>query len=120
MINLQVKKGVCGIESAPEEVELRRTKGDEVHWIITNPTSEPGTPCHRPARVCVGRWKRNGGDTDPPVDDRENGQYCRTVKPGQTKRLPARVKSDAEVGPYEYQILIDGQVAIDPIVRVVP
>jgi hypothetical protein len=120
IIKLQVKKGVCGIESAPEDVELRRSKGDEVHWIITNPASGPGTPCHRAAEVCVGRWKRNGSDTEPPVNDRGNGQYCRTVKPGQTKTLPAHVKSGAEFGNYEYEILIDGQFAIDPIVRVVP
>lgn len=118
-ITLQVKKGGCGIERPPDDVVLRQGKGDEVHWIITNPESQPGTPCHRAAQVCVARWTLNGAATEPPVDDRDNGQYCRTVRPGQTKRLPGRVKSRAELGDYHYEVEIDGQVAVDPIVRLV-
>ena len=118
-ITLRVKKGVCAIERPPDDVVLRQGAGDQVHWIITNPESEIGTPCHRSVQVCVGRWTLNGEGTEPPVDDRDNGQYCRTVKPGQTKRLPAQAKSRAPLGDYHYEIEIDGQVAVDPIVRLV-
>ena len=119
-VKLHVKKGVCGIEHQPEAVELRRGKRDEVHWIITNPESESGSPCHRPVEVCIGMWRLNGSGTESPVEDLDSGQHCRTVKPRQTKRLPARIKSRAELGEYEYEILIDGHVAMDPIVKVVP
>ena len=118
-ITLRSKKGGCGIEAPPAPVELRQNPPDQVHWIISNPSDNTGS-CDRDVRVCVGRWTRNGSPADPPVVDGDNGQYCRTVRPGQTKRLPGRAKQNVPTGDYHYDVLIDGQIAVDPIVRLVP
>jgi hypothetical protein len=111
-IIVKEKKGDCGIERQPDDVTMERN--DQLHWIISNASQGNGGACDRAVEVCVTNWRPSN-----PFDDVGGGRFCRTVRPGQTKTLPARVKQHAESGQYHYEVWIDGQLAIDPMVEIV-
>jgi len=114
-ITLTSKGGRCGVERPPEPVTLRRSKADEVHWIVRN----DGSACADDVQVCMGRWALGGSPVDPPVADVNGQDLCRTVPSPQTRPIHGRVKRDAAKGDYYYEVLINGDIAVDPIVRIV-
>jgi hypothetical protein len=120
-ITLKSKAGQCGIVGRQEDIKkvvLRRSKGDQVHWIIRNAPNS-GSACNRDVHVCIGSWEMNGRPVESPVVDRHNEGLCRTVPQPRTKPIHAEVKEDAPCGAYAYKVLIDGQEAIDPMVEIV-
>ena len=116
-IILTSKKGSCGIKDQPARVKLERGRGDQVHWIIRNPPNS-GSACDRPVKVCIGKWKQNNVPVQPPVVDLDDENLCRSVPQPQTETIRAKSKPDAE-GLYSYEVLIDGDVALDPMIEIV-
>lgn len=119
-------KDGCGATVHPNEVKLSKSGGDVVRWNITNPSECAGTACDGQVEVCVDKWGFNPSNPGPPWDPSEppvkppsTGRFCREVRPGQTKHLPAQVKQNARDGYYKYSVFVDGREAVDPIVRVV-
>jgi hypothetical protein len=126
-IVLEPIKGRCSASVEPDSVTLSKRNGDVVRWDITNPHECEGTACDGEVEVCVDKWgyKKKLTDpdpwdpSDPPVKPPSTGGFCRAVKPGQTKHLPAQVKQDAREGYYKYSVFVAGEEAVDPIVRLV-
>lgn len=119
-ITLKSRGGQCGIVGRQEDIKkvvLRRSKGDQVHWIIRNAPNS-GSACNRDVHVCIGSWERNGSPVESPVVDLHNEGLCRTVPQPRTKPIHAVVKPAAPKGYYWYKVLIDGQEAIDPMVEI--
>jgi hypothetical protein len=115
-IVLKMKNGRCGIEVEPADVALSRRKDDKIRWEISNPA--PGG-CPGRHEVCIGNWRRNGAPSDPPVTNPQG--LCRHVDfDGPEKHILGNIDRDAEYGEYKYDVLIDGQVAVDPIVKLIP
>src|SRR5262245_48332549 len=105
------ENGGPGIEDVPD-VEVSRRLGP-MKWVISNPKdAEWGA-----VTVRIDRWTRNEVESEPPVIPVP--PFERTVKPGQQKTLPAAGNPLMPYGDYRYDILIDGQTALDPIVRLV-
>ncbi len=117
-ITLTSKKGRCGITREPKPVKLRKSKGDQVHWLIKNPQNS-GAACNGEIQVCLGNWSLNGAQVPAPVEDVQGGELCRSVPRPQTVPVHGKVKANAPVGTYYYDVLINGAVAVDPIVRIV-
>ena len=111
-ITVKEKNGRCEIERQPDPVRMK--KNEQLHWIISNGAASGGT-CDRNVDVCIGHW-----NPSEPLEDTGGGRFCRSVRPGQTKRLPARVKQNTAYGKYHYDVLIDGRTAVDPMVEIVP
>ena len=86
------KQGVCGVTEQPANVTLK--KHERLHWKIRN---AGGGPCDGPVEVCMSNWRPFNPLEE---DEHGDGRFCRTVRPGQTKTLPARVKPDAREGSY--------------------
>ena len=107
------KDGACGVEKV-RDVTLRRTVREPVKWLITNP--EHGG-CGRRVVVRLDAWRRGDEPSAPPVTPEHS--FEREVKPGQTKVIPARANRDMADGDYSYDIFIDGERALDPIVKLV-
>jgi hypothetical protein len=124
------KDGRCGATVHPDEVTLSKSGdggGDVVRWNITNPSECAGTACDGQVEVCVDKWGFKEklstpgpwDPSEPPVKPPSTGRFCRDVKPGQTKHLPAQVKQNARYGYYKYSVFVGDHEAVDPIVRVV-
>jgi hypothetical protein len=115
-IILKMKNGKCGIEAEPAPVTLSKFRDDKILWEISNPAS---TGCEGRREVCIDNWRLNGHPTDePPVHNAEG--LCRQVQAGgPTKQILANINRRAPLGEYTYDVLIDGNVALDPIVKLI-
>jgi hypothetical protein len=113
------KEGNSCVVHPVDDVEISADLGP-VRWIITNPrVGGCGT-----VKVKIDNWKRR--DT-PKEDDEEDdnqppvisvGALERKVKPGQTKIIPA-LGATLERAEYKYDVLINGNVVLDPIVKLI-
>jgi hypothetical protein len=106
--------GTCGVRPV-DDVELSKRRVDTLQWIVTNPALEG---CGKTVDVCMTNWRLgNGTSVDPPV---LAFSFCKEVKPGHSKTITAVVSPFAEPDvDYYSDVVIDGEVALDPIVRVV-
>jgi len=103
--------GSCGVDPVPD-IELQSFFGP-MRWIIANP-AEGGCGT---VTVRIANWKRGESDSEPPVIP--VGPFERSVKPGQHKVLPAAANPLMEYGDYKYDVVVDGDIVLDPIVRLV-
>jgi hypothetical protein len=122
-IVLGPKQGQCGVAERPTRVRLRRRQAgreDTLIWRISNP-SPAGSACDRELRVCIENWKLHGEPVDAPLVRPGGGPLCERVRPRTgPATLPARPLQSARTGIYSYEIWIDGQLARDPMVEIVP
>ena len=115
--------GTCGVVEPvlPDPVVLSRSREDEVEWLVENPET---TGCAK-VRVCIAGWKKRKQVGDPPVDSDSPVKFglfegrCETVKSGEIEDIKAKAKKDADTAYYEYWIVIDDEIALDPIVRII-
>ena len=130
-IHLVTKGGVCGIEAQPADITIEN-RFRPVLWRIYNAASQ-GSPCDREVEVCLDRWEYSPSEAgerrpieDPPLLDLDldlhhgNRRFCRTVGRGDRRTIPAIVKPGANRGYYWYTVLVDGEPAVDPMIRIVP
>jgi hypothetical protein len=119
-LTLESRLGRCGIREDFEGnvVELHKTRGDTVHWIIRNPSGS-GDSCGENVRVCMGNWKKNGAPVESPLVDLQKGGLCTEVRRPQTATIHAGVREGASFGAYKYDVLVNGNIAADPMVRIV-
>jgi hypothetical protein len=114
-IILKVKNGRCDLESQPGDTTLSKLRDDKIRWNIANP--DPGG-CPGQHEVCIGNWRLNGVEADPPVRNAQG--LCRHVHfDGPEKQILANIDRNAKPGVYTYDVLIDGRVAVDPIVKLI-
>src|SRR5215203_3964946 len=114
-IELMMKNGRCGIREEPHTVKLHKLFDDKIRWDISNPSA---TGCAGQRTICIGNWRLNGIPTRVPPVRNAHG-LCRPVQPGHSVPLVAVIDYQAPLGEYEYDILIDDVVAVDPIVKLV-
>jgi hypothetical protein len=115
-IVLKTKNGTCDIENQPEDVTLSSFRDDKIRWEISNPKT---TGCEGRREVCIGNWRLNGHPTSvPPVTNAQG--LCRHVQAGGPEmHILANIDRKAPCGEYTYDVLIDGHIAVDPIVRLI-
>jgi hypothetical protein len=103
--------GTCGVEKVPD-VEISSFFGP-LQWVITNPKNLGcGT-----VTVRIDNWTKDRQPSEPPVIT--VGNFEREVQPGQHKTIPAAGFPAMEYGDYHYDVLLDGERALDPIVKLV-
>ena len=118
-LTLTTRNGRCEIKDPVEVVRLRWLSHDQVRWIITNP-GDSGEACSGERRVCVGNWALLGAPVHAPVAAPDGGPLCRTVRSnGPTQTITAVVRLLAVPKRYKYDVLIDGDVALDPMFEIV-
>jgi hypothetical protein len=114
--------GGVTFEPFEDYVELRKGRGDTIHWIVSNPEA---TGYDGEVEVAVGGWSSNeAGDTSPVKFD---DGHSRTVKRGgPAKQMPAKINQQAppnhKVDPpveYKYNVYVNGQLVLDPIVKLI-
>ena len=113
-ITLTMKKGVCGFEEEPDPVTLHKLRDDKIRWVISNPSS---TGCGEQHTVCIGNWRLNGHPTDIPPVKNPDGLCRQVLRGGPPKQILGNIDYGAPLGDYEYDILVDGVVVYDPIVK---
>jgi hypothetical protein len=114
-VPIRLKKrsdGTCGVEKV-RDVEIKASFGPML-WVIENPEDAGcGT-----VTVKIGNWRTGGNPSAPPVI--AGGALERTVQPGQHKTIPAAGSPEMKEGEYHYDVLIGTEVALDPIVKLIP
>lgn len=114
-ITLITKDGRCGLEAEPEPAVLSKFRDDNVRWEISSPRD---TGCDGRREVCVGNWRRGGMPADPPV--RNPNGLCRTIHQGNPPvPMVGHINFGAPLGEYQYDVIVDGVVVEDPIVKLV-
>lgn len=114
-ITLKKQGNSCVVENV-RDVEISADLGP-LRWIITNPqVGGCGT-----VKVKIDNWKRldkeeDNDDPEPPVIS--VGRLERKVKPGQRMIIPA-LGATLEPAEYKYDVLINGDVVLDPIVKLI-
>ena len=114
-ITLKKQGNSCVVENV-DDVEIAADLGP-LRWIITNPQAGGcGT-----VKVKIGNWKRldteeEDDDTEPPVIS--VGRLERKVKPGQRMIIPA-LGATLEPAKYKYDVIVNGDVVLDPIVKLI-
>lgn len=103
-----------GVDPVPD-VELKLFPPEPMLWDITNPSDEDRGGGEA-VTVRIDGWRKHGEPSMPAV---LAVSFERAVKPGQTKPIPALANIAAGAGEFKYDIYVDGELALDPIVKLV-
>jgi hypothetical protein len=106
--------GSCGVEPVAD-VELDIFPPEPMLWEITNPSNADGG-CGKEVTVKIGGWRKGNTESLPAV---LAVTFERQVMPGQTKPIPALANTLVGKGVYKYNVYIDDQLALDPIVKLI-
>lgn len=113
-ITLSQGQSGCGLEHAVVPDPITVSLGNpRVTWALVN-------TCHSPAKVWLGKWKKNENGNETPKDPTEPGSGKEvSIDPGQAipSAFRAVIKASAETGTYKYSVFaqIGGQtIELDP------
>ena len=121
MILKKRPNGQPGLELAPDDVEVRA--GKRLTWWVVNLTDLD-------VEVSFTNWRDEdnqpkapavNADPDNDGDDPQNG-LSRMVRKGKVKKIRSKARSpEAIVFPEEvyYDVYLDGDLAVDPIVKLI-
>jgi hypothetical protein len=119
-------KGLPGggvtFEPFEDYVELKKSRRDTIHWIVSNPRD---TGYDGDVEVKVGGWSSpHGGGTSPVNFD--DGHSRTVARGGPSKQMPAKINQQApplhKPDPpveYKYNVYVNSQLVLDPIVKLV-
>ena len=99
--------GSCTVTTSPEIIQDAK-KNDKITWHVTN-------NCDQAKTVSVGNFKhKEKNDQKKSVLDLDSFPQ---IPPGGSRDIGGKVKvlPQADYGTYKYDILIDGEVAEDPV-----
>ena len=119
-------KGLDGggvtFERFEDDVTLDKGRGDTIHWIVENPED---TGYDGEVEVEVAGWSSDEAGDTPPVKF-DDGHSRRVKRGGPAKQMPAKINQQAPpIRPsdppvrYKYNVYVNGQLILDPIVRLV-
>ena len=114
-----VPGGGCEIQTPVADVELHKKHGDFVRWIISNPEDGGCGEIGESVVVSVRNWKKNELPAPAPVFNVLG--LARSVKRGgPSKTMVGTINPLVEEGgDFKYDVYIDEQNVLDPIVKLV-
>ena len=94
----------CGVTTVPTRID-GANRGQSIHWRVVN-------NCDDAVTVTVDNFKHR--DANDQIKTPLDILAAPEVPGNQQRVLRARVRQGADLGTYKYDILMDGQVAVDP------